>query len=1130
VTGRQASSAQGGQDFKDLLERCLRQAGLSTRNLHLGLLREVRQDVPENTIDSWRRPHSTTGQPTLPREPVVRTVAGWLCSRDEVSVTEEELLSAWQSDRAARALKRSPGGATEETGRLPDSPAPTPEGVTAAPQGVVTFVCARISQQGGVHGAESEAAGSGLLADIVVTHGGVKLSSDRAAFMASFAEAADALRAAAEVQRAIEERAWPEGVPPRMSIAVHTGPVASTSTGYAGLAVHQAGRMSSAAHPGQVVVSEAARNALGPALPEAASLVDLGRARLKDLSMPQRLFELPRAGNQAGFPALRTLDAYPHNLPLQLTSFIGRVEELAKLRQTLASSRLCTLTGSGGSGKTRLALQVAAELIEDFADGVWLVDLAPTLDCQLVVQAIASALNVREGGTGTYAARAKRHSRRLVDRVSDHLRYRHVLLILDNCEHVVEACAPLVEALLQACPDLRVLCTSREPLGVAGELVHRVPPLAVPPTGQVLSEEEITGYESVRLFLDRAAQRRPEPPLTASDIQAVMKICQRVEGLALAIELAAARVKMLSACQIRELLEDRFDLLSSDRRTVTARHQTLRAMIDWSYEDLSESQQSLLRRLAVFVGGFELAAAQQVCSGEGLERFEILDLLGMLIDKSLVETDQHVGVVRYRLLETIRAYGREKLAQSGEAQRFRERHRGWYLARAEEAEPALMGPNQLRWLELLELDHDNLRAALELETAPGETEEPLRLAAALGHFWLVRGLLSEGRHHLERALANDESGGTVLRAKALAVAGNLAMFDADVAAAAEHSQRALELSAALGYRRGEAWALRTLGRVAGAGERPAEARALQEEAVAISRELSDGWGTAFSLTNLANLDALEGRFSEADDRYEESLTIRRAIGDAWGLVWSLFRLGMLRTWQGRFDDAHRLFDDGLELCGRLRYGGGTMLTLLGRGDAAHLGGDQAAAEASYTEALSKARDLEDQTGISLSVVGLANVATASGHFAAAARWLGSEEATYASSTVSTHAARLRAEARLAADIGDGQAIHLHAQALRLHQRLGDVRAMIEELEDVATLLVTSGSPERARLLMAAAGSSRSTVGAPVLPLYRDESAAVRAALDMGEADACAGSWTRSPPSLDEAVTLALSSVAGHARR
>jgi predicted ATPase len=898
----------GGGSFKDLLEECLRQAGLNTRTLHERYERQTRDFLPENTIASWRNPHSATGRPTLPGEEKLARVAKWLCALDGVTVTESQLLDARRSDKDAQARRR-------------------------------------------------------------------------------------------------------------------------------------------------------------------------------------------KESSPAGFPALRSLDRHRHNLPEQLTRFIGREEEIEQLRRDLMVSRLCSLTGVGGSGKTRLALEVARALTDDFDDGVCWVDLASTSEPDLVAQALATALGVREGGTGTYAPKARREHRPLTERLAAHLRGRRVLLVLDNCEHLVEACAGMAEALLHACPQLRILTTTREPLAVAGEAVHRVPPLSVPPDGERLGDEEIQGYESVQLFLDRALQRRPDLHIDRSALLAVLEICQRVDGLALGIELAAARAKMMSPRQILDLLGDRLDLLSAASRSTTARHQTLRAMIDWSHDNLAKGEQVLLRRLSVFVGGFELAAAQQVCSGSGLERFEILDLLGMLVDKSLVETEQHAGITRYRLLETIKAYGAEKLALCGEAGTFRSRHQQWYLALAEEAEPALTGPDQRWWLDRLELDHDNLRAALEPDADGHDAQASLRLAAALGHFWLIRGLLTEGRDHLVDTLAAADVAPSVLRAKALTVVANLAMFDADVETANDHAIAALVLSRQLGYRRGQAWALRTLGAVAVAQERLADGDQLNRESLAICEDLADAWGTAFCVTNAANLEALRGRFASAGELYESSLATRRPAGDAWGQVWSLFRLGTLRTWEARFDDSRRLLEEGHALAEALRYDAGTVLSLLGLGEAAHLRGDQAAARDHYLAAHGRALHLEDAAGVVLSAVGLANVAIARGELGDAAGWLAVPDVARPAGTLSTAAAAVdRCKASLAQASGDHRtALDLHLRVLASRQRLQDARGTIEQLEDVA-VLVAIRRPQLAASLLASVDAARVAMGAPIPPAYEARLAAAKQVL------------------------------------
>lgn len=1060
------SNEEDGGNFGRIFGECLRQGRLTSRSVHHRLLRDTRENVPEKTIASWTRPHSTTGRVVSPTEATARVVAAWLSKQEGVSVTEDQLLDAWRSDKAGQTARRDRRRGPSGDDVLPAGP----------PVGVVTFLCARTA----------DADAFGALAATVAAHGGTSVRARRGEFLAAFADPTGAVAAGMAFRRHESHRR-------ATSMAIHTGPAALTPAGYSGLAVRQAAWVCAAAHPGQIVVSRVTADLLGP-LPLRPELVDLGNVRLRDLSEPQRLLELREPDVATDFPPLKSLDARPHNLPLQLTTFIGRETQLAELRQALATSRLCTLTGAGGSGKTRLALQLAAELIEDFGDGVWVVDLTSTPDPDDLAQAVSSALGVRQGGTGTYAARKDGGQRRpTMDRLCDHLRHRHVLVVLDNCEHLVDPCAALVEELLRTCPDLKVLCTSREHLSIEGELEYRVPPLTMPPAGNVLTGEGLTGFESVRLFLDRAARRRPELELSTEVLAAVGEICRRVDGSALAIELAAARVRLLSPTEIRDRLDDRLTLLTSGSRTAPARHQTLRAMIDWSHDDLSPAQKTLLRRLSVFVGGFELAAAQHVCAGDGLERFEILDLLGVLVDKSLVETEQQPGTTRYRLLETIRSYGSEKLAHCVELERFSARHQDWYVGLGEQAEADLTGAEQCRWLDVLEADHDNLRAALGNDPDDEAAEKCLRLATALGHFWLVRGFLTEGRQHLEQTLARVGIASTTLRARALAVAGHLAMFDADIETAAHHSEAALAMSTDLGYRRGQAWSLRTLGRVASAREEIDAAHELYQRAVALSRELSDTWGLAFVLTNIANLQALAGRFEEASDSYEESLHMRRGTGDVWGIVWSCFRLGVLRTSQGRYDEARRLLTDGLERSERLRYGAGRVLTLLGLGDCEHLVDDQAAAEARYVEAHTVACDLEDQTGISLAVIGLASVAIASGDQPTARRRLADEERERSTGTRSTHAAWIRAEARLARACGDlARSVDLHRTVLALRRGLGDVRGMAESLEDLGVLYADGDRSERATQLLAAAAAARAEMGAPVPPVYAAEVRSARA--------------------------------------
>jgi predicted ATPase len=419
---------------------------------------------------------------------------------------------------------------------------------------------------------------------------------------------------------------------------------------------------------------------------------------LKSPKSPRRLRTVEPAEAE---PALRTSERAPHNLPSELSSFVGREKELSEVKRLLADTRLLTLTGSGGCGKTRLALAAATDLLEEFEEGVWMVELAPLADPALVPQAVASTLGVRE-----------QPGRSPTETLSDYLSSKQVLLVLDNCEHLIEACAVLAEALLHSCPELRILATSREALGITGEVAWLVPSLSLPDLRHLPEIESLPRYESARLFVERTTAVKPTFALTERNATAVAQVCYRLDGIPLAIELAAARAKVLSVEQISERLDDCFRLLAAGSRTAMPRHRTLHATMDWSHDLLPDEEQTLFRRLSVFAGGFTLEAAESVCAGKDLQRDEVLELLSHLVDKSLVAVWEKDGETRYRLLETVRQYGREKLSESGEEGHLWERHAGYYLALAAKAEPELKGAGQVEWLQRFEWEHDNLRAAI----------------------------------------------------------------------------------------------------------------------------------------------------------------------------------------------------------------------------------------------------------------------------------------------------------------------------------------------------------------------------------------------------------------------------------
>ncbi len=596
-------------------------------------------------------------------------------------------------------------------------------------------------------------------------------------------------------------------------MALHTGSAEERDGDYFGQTLNRVARLMAAGHGGQTLLSLAAQELTRDALPASTTLRDLGAHRLKDLARPEIVFQIVHSSLPADFPPLRSLDnpALPNNLPQQPTSFIGREAQVDEVKALLDKTRLLTLTGAGGSGKTRLSLQVAADLLDGEGDGVWLVELAALADPALVPQAVADVLGVKEQAGMTIQAS-----------LVEWLKPKRLLLVLDNCEHLIAACASLAADLLRNCPHVHILASSREPLNVAGEQTYRVPSLSLPDPKQAQTVESLSQFEVVRLFIERAQAVQPTFKVTNANAPAVAQVCFHLDGIPLAIELAAARVRSLSVEEINTRLGQRFRLLTGGSRDTLPRQQTLRALIDWSYDLLTESEKTLLRRLSVFAGGWTLSAAEVVCAGEPVEDWEVLDLLTALVDKSLVVAEPLGDGTRYRLLETVRQYGGDRLGESGEAEAVRGRSASCFLALAEEAEPQLQGPEQGSWLVRLEAEHDNLRSSLawEEQSAAG-AEAGLRLAGSLWRFWFVRGHLSEGRQWLGRALARTKpgaagpdgaSGGeaTATRGKALNGAGNLAWSQSDYAGA----------------------------------------RALYEEGLTVRRQLRDQGGISYSLTRV----------------------------------------------------------------------------------------------------------------------------------------------------------------------------------------------------------------------------------------------------------------------------------------
>ena len=728
-----------------------------------------------------------------------------------------------------------------------------------------------------------------LVRTAIQERGGQEVDTEGDAVFAAFPSAREALIAAVTAQQSILRHPWPDGAAVRVRMGLHTGEAHVAESGYVGMDVHRAARICAAAHGGQILISDVTQGLVTRDLSDGVRLRDLGEHRLKDLAHPHRLFQVLAPDLSTDFPPVRSLDAHPHNLPIQLTSFIGRGREIAEVKRLLGAARLVTLTGSGGAGKTRLALQVAADVVEGNSDGVWLAEFAPIADPVLVPKTVASAMNVPE-----------QPGRDMTETLVDALRPKALLLVLDNCEHLLAACRDLAAALLRTCPQVRILATSRQGLGVPGETLWRVPSLSVPEdTTRLPPPDKLLLFEAVRLFVDRAVMIDSGFMITSENAPALARVSQRLDGIPLAIELAAARVKVLAVEQIAARLDDRFRLLTGGSRMLLPRQQTLRAAIDWSYDLLSQKERAVLRRLSVFAGGCTLEAVEVVCIGNSVEASDILDLLTQLVDKSLVLVETRHDEARYRLLETIGEYGRDRLAETGEAMEVQRRHRDWYLALAEQAELKLQGSEQVVWLRRLEMEHDNLRAALEWSlTDARDAEAGMRLSAALAYFWRARDYVAEGSRWLERALSHDGDVPASARAKAVRTLAYMLVFQGQFERAGAWAEKGLDLSRQLDDKEGIGQSLWTLGMVALSQRDFDRAKALYSESLAYCREAGDSAGAGNALNQLGEQARSRGDYEAARSFYEESLVIRRATGDKGRIAATLGNLGSVEIAQG----------------------------------------------------------------------------------------------------------------------------------------------------------------------------------------------------------------------------------------
>ncbi len=813
-------------------------------------------------------------------------------------------------------------------------------------------------------------------------HNGSVIGTQGDSFFVAFSNAVDAIHAVVKSQHALNDHVWPDDVDVRVRMGLHTGEPQISMSNYVGIDVHRAARIAAAAHGGQVLLSQSTHELVVNELPDGVTFKDLGEHRLKDLRQPKHLYQLNIEGLPADFPPIKSLDAVLNNLPVQSTSFVGREKELGEVKKLVEGVRLVTLTGSGGSGKTRLALQVAAEMSGNFQNGVFFIAIAPITDPRLVASTIAQALGITE------TAR-----RSILDNLKDYLKGKSLLLFLDNFEQVISA-APLVAELLAECSELKVLVTSREALRVSAEREYSVPPLALPDLTKPPSVESLSQSAAVELFIQRAQAVKPDFNITNETAPAIAEICYRLEGLPLAIELAAARIKVLPPPVMLVRLENRLTVLTGGARDLPARQQTLRNAIAWSYDLLDENEQKLFQRLSVFVAGCTVAAVEAV-SGDAPDRASILDQLESLMGKSLLREGERMGgEPRFLMLETLREFSLEQLDASGEQELVRGRHASFFLALAEGAEASLESAEQVQWMERMEQEHDNLRAALVWsKTAHGAEEICLRLAGALGLFWEVRGHFGEGRERLSAVLSTEfAQGQTAARARLLARAAELAYRQSDYTATASLAKASLEIYRKIGDQQGIASMLIKSGNAATERGSYAAASRFLEEALAIWRELEDKHGTARALISLGWVALRSGDHSLANTRLKEALALSRELGDARSMGFELSGLGEVALRQGDYARAAQLMEESLELRRQLgnKWGVGVSLGMLGW--VAMRERDWERAIAMLGESLQVRQEIGDKGGCAWCLERLAGVAMVRGQAEKAVRLFGAAAA------------------------------------------------------------------------------------------------------------------------------------------
>ena len=874
-------------------------------------------------------------------------------------------------------------------------------------------------------------------------HNGQVVKQRGDGFHAVFASAYDAVDAAIAAQRNLQAENWDHMINAiRVRMSLHTSTAQLRDGDYYGPQLNRAARLESIAHGGQILISSATRELIRDELPNDVALLDLGMHRLKDLARPERVYQLVATGLPTEFPPLHSLDTKLNNLPIVHTSFIGRENELDEIRRLLADPDilLLTLVGPGGIGKTRLVLMASAECIDEFSDGVWLVELASITEAELLPDQVASVFGV--------TAQEARAGRGVTEVLMDYLRDKSLLLVLDNCEHLIGPCADFAGLILQRCPNVKLLATSREEFAIPGENTYQVSPLPLAQGETAFSDLDIV--PSIQLFLERARVVRPEFGLTEDNGFVLADICRQLDGIPLAIELAAARVRVLSLEQISERLQDRFRLLTGGPRTVLPRHQTLLATMDWSYNLLSEPERALMRRLSVFSGGWALEAAEEVASYGGISRDQVLDLLTQLVDKSLVGASELGNTMRYTMLETVRQYGDNKLSSHSETEEIYRSHAFYFARLAEHSDVGLRDARQLESLDILDAEHDNIRSALGWSIENGQIDLAFRLIAAMGWFWFMRGHWVESWRWLTKSLEIDADAAPSLRARAICRTGGFQLIRGNlIGTVVDLVEVALDIFRDENDQEGVAWCLNLLGQAGTFNpEQSEKAASYLSKSVEVFQSIGDDWGESWSTRYLGQIADIQGDYQRAYNLQKQALDGFDRIGDIWNVSHSYYLLGWSAYRYNDFQVAEWAYENSLQKCGIVADKVMEAHVLKGVAQLALQKKDIYYAEELFLEAIEACQKIGDETCYASAMKDLAEIKQRQGDNLKARELLG--------------------------------------KSLRGYEQLGNEENMIWVIERFASLAYSSGDNGKAARLLGFCDTYYETGKLPLPKIFNDQ--------------------------------------------